>query len=474
MTAKEFFKSTTFRCLATLLSILLVCGVFLTIMYGLLEVTPEEKLARAISKIYGKNVTAEVQEVKTKELDNATIEEAYCITSEGGDYLVKSTGKGGFAGTVTCWVVVEVSNGNIDGVGKVTIDSYVGETQMAEIKQSFLDSFGEKYVDGIYYTTDDGFKVSSSTKSSNAICNAVNGALQYVKTEKLGMAANDIFKDFVYTSFINKKLSSFVLNKNDSVSYSLVTAGYGYANPFTVEITVSKNKTISAYTVVKDGSTYDYDQSIPADIKNGTKFLGRDLKYFTDILGGELTYPGDYAGTEINTGASNSTYILFTAAAFALANYDNAMATKDVFENFDYLKFISKDKSKFEVNADNSVKYTLVTAGYGYANPFTIEITVGADKTISAYTIVKDGSTEGFGNDIPDKVKDGSKFIDKDLKYFTDILGGELTYPGDYAGTEINTGASNSTYILFTAAAFALANYDNCIPETEEGGEANE
>ena len=46
-------------------------------MYGLLEVTPEEKLARAISKIYGKNVTAEVQEVKTKELDNATIEEAY-------------------------------------------------------------------------------------------------------------------------------------------------------------------------------------------------------------------------------------------------------------------------------------------------------------------------------------------------------------------------------------------------------------
>ena len=100
-------------------------------MHGLLEVTAEEKLSRAISKIYGKNVTTEISEVKNKELDLATIEEAYCVTSEGGNFLVKSTGKGGFAGTVTCWVVVEIKDNKISGVGKVAIDSYVGETQIS-------------------------------------------------------------------------------------------------------------------------------------------------------------------------------------------------------------------------------------------------------------------------------------------------------------------------------------------------------
>ena len=59
MTAKQFFKSNVFKCLITLLCVLLVSGIFLTIMDGLLEVTPEEKRNRAISKIYGMQVDVE-------------------------------------------------------------------------------------------------------------------------------------------------------------------------------------------------------------------------------------------------------------------------------------------------------------------------------------------------------------------------------------------------------------------------------
>ena len=466
MTVKQFFKSTAFKCIATLLCVLLVCGIFLTIMHGLLEVTAEEKLSRAISKIYGKDVTTEVSEIKNKELDLATIEEAYCVTSEGGNYLVKSTGKGGFAGTVTCWVVVEIDGNSISGIGKVTVDSYVGETQMAEIKQSFLDSFGENYKDGIYYTTDDGFKVASSTRSSNAICNAVNGAIQYVKAEKLGIELDDKFKDFTYTQFINKKATTFKAAKDSGVTYNITTNGYGAAAAFELEITVSKDKTITAFKVVTDGSTDGYE--VPSNIP--TMLVGKKLADITAILGEGLAYPGDEAGSEINTGASNSTYICYTAAAFALANYDIALASIDIFENFEYVNFINKSKSNFTVNEDSSVTYNITTKGYGATVAFVLEVTVGADKTITAFKVVTDGSTEGY--ETPSNI--ATTLTGKKLADITAILGEGLAYPGDEAGTEINTGASNSTYECYTTAAFALANYDNCVPAESDGGEVNE
>ena len=52
MTVKQFFKSNIFKCLAALLCVLLVCGVFLTIMNGLLAVSDEEKFQRVLSEIY--------------------------------------------------------------------------------------------------------------------------------------------------------------------------------------------------------------------------------------------------------------------------------------------------------------------------------------------------------------------------------------------------------------------------------------
>ena len=126
MNGKSFFKSTTFKCIIALLCVLLVSGIFLTIMNSLLAVTPEEKFNRAINKIYGKAVKTEtISDIKSfnETSPNGSIEEAYKV-KEDGNFLIKSTGYGGYDnGTVTCWVVVVVNGGAVKGIDKVIIDS---------------------------------------------------------------------------------------------------------------------------------------------------------------------------------------------------------------------------------------------------------------------------------------------------------------------------------------------------------------
>ena len=132
MTTKQFFKSTTFKCLITLLCVLLVSGIFLTVMNSLLKVTDEERFARALNKIYGKSVTTEQVAVAQYNSD-ATIDDAYKVLDDG-NYLVKATGKGGFDnGTVTCWVVVVVEKGKITGIDKVVIDSNKSQSYISNI-----------------------------------------------------------------------------------------------------------------------------------------------------------------------------------------------------------------------------------------------------------------------------------------------------------------------------------------------------
>ncbi|MBD5584456.1 MAG: hypothetical protein HDQ88_05190 [Clostridia bacterium] len=177
MTVKGFFKSTVFKCIVTLLCVLLISGVFLTVMNGLLEVTPEERLQRAINKIYGQSVGYKAVAVANYN-DNATIEEAYKI--EDGNYLVKSTGKGGYEnGTVTCWVVVEYKGGAVTGIGKVVIDSNKGQSYIDRVTDKALNQFSELYVNEIKYNAG---MITNATVSGTktAICNAVNGALDYV------------------------------------------------------------------------------------------------------------------------------------------------------------------------------------------------------------------------------------------------------------------------------------------------------
>ena len=182
MTTKQFFKSTTFKCLITLLCVLLVSGIFLTVMNSLLKVTDEEKFNRAINKIYGQSVKTEVVNNIEQYNDNATIEEAYLVKDDG-NYLIKATGKGGYDnGTVTCWVVVAIKNGSVSGINKVVIDSNVGQSYIDRVGAKALDQFTEFYEDGIIYTP---ALITGATVmgTKNAICNAVNAALDFANAK---------------------------------------------------------------------------------------------------------------------------------------------------------------------------------------------------------------------------------------------------------------------------------------------------
>lgn len=195
MTVKQFFKSKSFKCIAALLSILLVCGVFLTVMYGFLEVSAEERFSRAINKIYGQEVTTEEINIDrcTSEFEYSTVIEAYKVTDDG-NYLIKMEGREGFAGTVTCWVVVEMSEDGktIEGIKKIVIDNAPSESYISKIKQSHLDELATKaeygkeleggFIHGSSTTHGEDYVKTGASCSMRAISNAVNGAMEFVDT----------------------------------------------------------------------------------------------------------------------------------------------------------------------------------------------------------------------------------------------------------------------------------------------------
>lgn len=341
MTVKQFFKSTSFKCIAALLSILLVCGVFLTICYGFMEVTEGERLQRAIKAIYGKEVIvygADDKEITSSDSDpqglistsvtygQAEILQAYKVAFYDSDeinYLISSKGKGGYGGgSVTCWISVEVDENGITGLGKVSVASNVGQSFIGKITDGFLNSFAGGYADGVYYQPSDGYLSSGATLSSTAICNAVNGAIAFVKAEILGEASDNVFEDFDYTDYIDttNPNTKFTVTGTD-VTYNIVTLGNGYAGAFTLTITVGADEKVSAYEIVVDGGTTkgntDY-KTLTYDTEN---YIGKGLDYFLSAMN-----DGKIDTGVINSGASLSNYLCVYAGAFATANYDKCIS----------------------------------------------------------------------------------------------------------------------------------------------------
>ena len=318
MTVKGFFKSNVFKCLVTLLCVLLVSGVFLTLMNGLLAVSDQERLDRAINKIYGKSVA--YTEVAVADYnDSATIEAAYKIKDDG-NYLVKSTGKGGFDnGTVTCWVVVNVSGGSIKGIDKVVIDSNKGQSYISYITDKFFTGFYGSYENGHYFNPNDGFIKTGATRSATAICNAVNGAIDYVNGKFLGNVASDAYSGLKYTEYVDTKATTHE-GKDGNVIFHVVTKGYGMATPFSIDITVDREGVIKAYTITKNG-TDNYDPNkMHSEILDGTLFVGKTVEDVIRFANEGMEYGG--VGSDLKTGATNSNYLCLYAAAFAAENYE--------------------------------------------------------------------------------------------------------------------------------------------------------
>lgn len=351
MTVKQFFKSKAFKCIAVLLVTLLISGALLTIAYGFLEVSAGEKLQRAISKIYsGESVKIYGKNDELIESDNsnpqslvdstitcgeAQILSAYKITFDDKDdvhYLVQSKGEGGYSnGTVTCWVAVnaDVSTKTVKNVAKVQVSESSGQTFMDKITDSMLSSFTESLPSG-GFSTADGYVSSGASLSSNAICNSVNGAVTYVREYVFGQTEANIYAELEYTRYINVTANKTAATcDGETLNYTVTTKGYGQASAFTLKISVGADKTITSYTITKNGSTEGYEDKMPESVLDGTLFLGKSIDYFTGIYGEDMTYMGVSAeGGEVVTGsssssvASNSIYLCMYAGAFATENYD--------------------------------------------------------------------------------------------------------------------------------------------------------
>lgn len=190
-------KNVWFRCIFTLLIIAVISGGLLSVLNDVLYVSSEERMERAIAKIYGEKVT--VDEVV---LDAASSEEK--ITYEfgsinkiykiGNDLLFQTTGFKGYKnGTVTLWVKATEESG-IYSINKVVLENYTKQTLMSKFGGEYYERFKLDDVTAAYKNGEGLFSVSADSENSNpntgatytatAHCNAVNCVLKYLGEKK--------------------------------------------------------------------------------------------------------------------------------------------------------------------------------------------------------------------------------------------------------------------------------------------------
>ena len=464
MSVKQFFKSTTLKCLLTLLCVLLVSGIFLTVMNSLLKVTDQEKFDRAINKIYGKSVTTEKVAVAQYNSD-ATIDEAYKVLDDG-NYLIKATGKGGFDnGTVTCWVVVVVEKGKITGINKVVIDSNKSQSYISNINDKFLNGF--KNYTGAKFDPEVGFVKTGATFSAGAICNAVNGAIDYVNSHWLGNVTENKFEGFLFTEYIDTDVTDYTIDEDGNVVFAIKTKKYPEANGFKVNIVVGADGRIVSYEIVENGSTGGFGNSMNPSIVDGTLFVGKDIADIKALLNDGITFPSG-SNEDLKTGATKSNYLCVCAAAFATANYKQASDLEEVevsFEGSEYASFINTEATTVQRNKKTGdIVFTVVTTDATYdrgrAKAFTVKVTVDSTGVITSYVIVINGSAPAsYADRMAPEVLDGSLFVGKDLAGILAILESGVEYPVTDPDKVVSTGATQSNHLCLCAAAFAAENY---------------
>ncbi|MCM1437596.1 MAG: hypothetical protein NC131_00090 [Roseburia sp.] len=330
MTAKEFFKSTAFKCIVVLLSILLVCGILLTIFNSLFYVSAEEKFSRAVNKIYGKQV--ETQEIEltddmTVKFSSSSVSEAYKVVDDG-NYLIKSTGKQGFGGDVTCWVVVRMSeDGNeVLGAGNIAIDKAAGESYVSKLDSSELAQFSKiEYTEGFVYELgiggEDYFKTGASY-TMRAISNAVNGAIEFVNLNCLNKQGEaNAYDGCLYTDYIDTSKNKTTHEVTETeVKYHIITGTIGAASPAEINVNVDRQTgTISKFTVVSYNNTTGYNPYTHFD----TLMAGKDKDGILTLLGTDGGYNRNEIDNTLITSATQTNYLITYAGLFATANYES-------------------------------------------------------------------------------------------------------------------------------------------------------
>lgn len=193
MTVKQFFKGKAFKSIVVLLCVLLVSGVLLSVCWGFLEVTDEERFARKINAMYsGETVMHTALDISEKNtsVSNATIQNVWFIT-EKNDYLVQAASRG-YGGDIICWVAVTVDeNQNVTGIRKVIKYAVKDSAELiGNIGDDLYSKFATEYEDGKIFAygdkNSDEYISTGATYTMSAICNCVNGSVEFVKTLKGG------------------------------------------------------------------------------------------------------------------------------------------------------------------------------------------------------------------------------------------------------------------------------------------------
>ena len=472
---KEFFKSTSFKCIAVLLVIVLVCGILLTICNSLFAISPEEELNRVLGKIYPDGKVEEIiynedhATDKTTTFDNGEIEAAYKM--DDGNYLISSAGNGGYGGAVTCWVVIEMADNKIDGIGTVAISKAPGETFLSRITADDLKYFSENYTDGEEFVATDYSDNTAGTGATapytrNGITNSVNTALEFVRSQILGEVTEpDPFEAFSNTKYIDTKNTTVALAEDGtSVIFHITTTPFSPAKAFAIDVTVGADGKISAYKIVTNGSSpASYADKMLASIKDGTLFIGKGADELLALLGGaDSDFTSASVDESITTGATRSNTLCVYAALFATSNYETYIRLAEVTPTaFQYTLYIDTDKTTYTVD-NGVVNYTIVTTKYAPAKEFTINITVGADKKISKFEIVTNGSyPASYADKMLASIKDGTLFTGKGESELLALLGGaDSDFTVANVDSSISTGATRSNILCVYAALYATANYD--------------
>ncbi|MBO5286138.1 MAG: hypothetical protein J6B16_04510 [Clostridia bacterium] len=175
---KPFWKSFV-TSLIVMISIIVVCGGVLAIVNDLCKVSDEERIQRAIDKIYVDTDVSleETLDVSTYDKNQDIGEIKACYVLSNGDYLVHVTGKKGYSnGSITLYVSVSVDN-SFATVKKTVLDNYKGQTLMSKLTD-FYDRFSGKT------SSDDLTDIveAGTTRSSQAVQNAVYCSIDYVNT----------------------------------------------------------------------------------------------------------------------------------------------------------------------------------------------------------------------------------------------------------------------------------------------------
>lgn len=193
MTVKSFFKGKAFKSIIVLMCVLLVSGILLSICWGFLEVTDEERFTRKINTMYsGEMVTPSEEDLsgKNTSVSGATIQNVWYIT-EKSDYIVQAASRG-YGGDIICWVAVTVDEAqNVTGIRKVIKYAVKDSAELiGNIGDEVYEKFATDYVDGkiFDYGTkgESEFIETGASHTMSAICNCVNGSVEFVKTLKGG------------------------------------------------------------------------------------------------------------------------------------------------------------------------------------------------------------------------------------------------------------------------------------------------